>query len=268
MATAPSRATGSLTIGFGLVAVPVQVFSGTQERGIKRSRFSPAGNPIKLRNVDGGTGEEVAYEDLVSKLQVSDGTWVELSDEEIQEAASEVGGSAEVLAFLPSSLLCTYEQIGLCQVRPAPAGNRKPPSPAVVKAYCLLMDAMESSKTFALTSYTLRGKSHVGAITPDGFLRQIAFSDEIREALPMPSVKITADERKVAAQLISALQATEAPELVDHGAERVKAYAESKVGKKVSPKKATVAEPIDMLAALQRSVKASAKKHRQLEKVS
>lgn len=258
MAQAPSRATGSMTIAFGLIAVPVQVFAGVEETGIKRSRFSPAGNPIKLRNVDAETGEEIAYADLVSKIQ-TDAGWVELSDDEITHASNGSAGS-EVVAFLPATLLGTYHVEGISQVRPA-HGPDKRPCAAYEKAFALLMDAMASTKTFALIRYCSRGKSHAAALTSDGFLHQLTWDGAVREARPMPEVEFTADERKLAAQIVKHQRTDERVMLVDEAAEKVRAYAESKAAGETT-EEAPLTPPTDLVAILQASLQAGTAKTR------
>lgn len=258
-AAAPSRASGTLTIGFGLVSVPVSVFSGIEDSGVKRQRYSKAGNPVGMQNFDKETGEVVEYGDLQMRYAADDGTLIELTDEEIAYAVGAENGRAEVVGFVPLTQLLRYQQESLMQVRPAAGANKKP-SPAFQKAFMLLMTGMEKRKVFALVSYCLRGKPRVGALTPDGFLRQLAFDDEVREAIAMPSVALTKAETEMATKLIDTMLLPEAPVMDDEASSRIREYAETKAksGQGVSiPEKKAIDEGEDLMKALEASIAAA-----------
>lgn len=145
------------------------------------------------------------------------------------------------------------------QVRPAAGANKKP-SPAFQKAYMLLMGAMERRGVFALVSYCLRGKPRVAALTSDGFLRQLAYDDEVRESLPMPTVDLSDAELAMAEKLVKSMSVKKAPAVVDEGSERVRVYAETKAATGAAPEvasKAGLDAGEDLMKALEASLAAA-----------
>lgn len=260
LAPKPTRASGSMTISFGVVSLPVQYFSATEDSGVKRNRFSPAGNPIKMQNVDSVTGEPVEFGDLKNMYTAADGTKVELTDEEMAAAASLDGsGTAKVLGVLPMSRLGDYQQSALLQVRPQ-GGKDKKPSPANQKAFTLLSDALREEDSFALLQYTSRGKTRAAAFTGDGYLRVLAYDDEVRQPLDMPESSGTDAELSMARELIKAMKTEDRIDLRDTASESIREYAEAKAkGQMPEIKKADVQAGDDLMAALEASLKAVAR---------
>lgn len=260
LAPKPTRASGSMTISFGVVSLPVQYFSATEDGGVKRNRFSPAGNPIKMQNVDSVTGDVVEYGDLKNMYTTEDGTRVELSDEEMAAAASLDGsGTAKVLGVLPMSRLGEYQQSALLQVRPQ-GGKDKKPSPANQKAFTLLSDALRQEDSFALLQYTSRGKTRAAALTGDGYLRVLAYDDEVRQPLDMPESSGSDAELNMARELIRTMRTDERIDLRDTASQSIRDYAEAKAkGEMPEIKKADVQAGDDLMAALEASLKAVAK---------
>lgn len=261
-ATAPSRSSGSLTISVGLVNVPVSVYSGTEDTGVKRSRYSPAGNPVGMKNFDKVTGEDVEYGDLVMRYATPDGKLVELSDDEVAAASGASNGAAEVIAVLKRSFLDEYAQESLLQIRPQNGGKAKQ-SPVAVKAYALLMAALTKMDAFLLVRYSLRGKVRIGAVTGDGYLRVLYFDDEIRQTLAKPDPAtsgVTEQELDLATQLLEVYEVDDAPQVEDESSAKVRAYAEAKAeGGDVIEMESTPAPVSDLMAALTASVEAAKK---------
>lgn len=256
-AKSPSRASGSLTISFGLVSVPVQVFGGIEDSGIKRNRFNKStGNPVGMQNFDKETGEILGYDALELRYTTDDGSIVELTDDEIAAAANASNGFAEVVAFVKNENLSRYHQEGVSQLRPE--NGKKGKNTPAQKAFVLLTKAMEDRDVFALVRYCLRGKPRIGAFTSDGYLRTLAFADEVREALPLPEATVTDQELAMAGSLVDVLMDEEGPELEDEASAKIRAYANTKAaGGDVSIEEHEVGETVDLMAALTASVQAA-----------
>lgn len=252
-ADAPTRSSGKLVVGFGLVQIPLSVYTATEDRGVHRSRFSQAGNPIGLKNYDKETGEEVQFADIVTKYIKGDGTAVVLTDDEIAEAAGNANGVADIVAVLSTDLLWNYEQVDLFQVRPS-----KKDGPTIGKAFRLLMDALALEDKFVLLKFTMRGKTRIAALTPDGNLRVLSYQDELRALLPMPEATPTAQELELAKTLLEAFTTDIAPQISNDTAARVRAYAEAKAEGDAPAVKKTEAAPVsDLMAALTASIEAA-----------
>lgn len=258
-APAPGRSTGTLTLSVGLVNIPVAVYGGTQETGVKRSRFSAAGNPVGMRNYDKETGELVPFEELSLRYETDEGVLVELSDEEIAAAVDATNGVAEVVAVVDEEQARReYVTESLLQIRPS-NGSAKKKNPVAQKAFALLMGALEKDHLALVVRYCLRGKPRVGVVTSDGFLRVVYFDDEIREAAPMPTVEsagVTEDELELAGALLKAYYVEEAPAIEDEASAKIRAYAETKAAAgevPEAPEKQAV--PVtDLMAALSASL--------------
>jgi len=263
---APSRKTNSFTISWGLVSIPVGMYSGTEDFGIKRNRFTAEGHEVGMKNYDKETGADVEYGDIVMRYRLEDGTTVELSNEEIEAVVQPIKGVATVEAFVPLAHLVagTYVPDSLAQVRPADRknGTKTVADPAAQKAFTLFMRAMQEEGVFALVDVVLSGKPRKAAILPDGRMFTLKFDQEIRLDRPMPAVDVTDAELQMGRQLISVLRTEEPPALADESTEKVHAYAVAKAAagdafEAPKPEEAPVASD-DLMAALQASLATTA----------
>lgn len=247
---APGRATGSLTIAFGLISVPVAVFAGVEGEAakIKRNMRVDDGHAVKFLTADGETGEIVSRADTYMVYTTDDGTEVPLSDNEIAAALGSEHGEAEIVGFYPIDQIGRYENSNLMQVRPKnPKGKAKP----FDKPFALLIYAMKETSTFALLRFTLRGVPSYGTLTSDGFLRTVRWDEEIRDALPLPEADLSEAEVGLAVQLIQTLAGTEAPVLGNDAVEKVREYAKTKASGVVKPAtEAAKPESLDNLLGL------------------
>ena len=76
------------TIAFGLVTVPIKVYSATESKTVHfREVHAKDGSPVEHRRICPNEGREVGYDDIVKGYEVSNGKWVELTDDEIAAAA-------------------------------------------------------------------------------------------------------------------------------------------------------------------------------------
>lgn len=247
-APAPSRSCGSLTLGFGLLSIPVKVYAGTEDRGIKRSEFckvaveSAAVDGIKtitesyekvgrlMYYTDPTTSDPVviAYSDIVKRYEAPDGTLIELSDAEIAAAVGRLNGEAQILSFQPLAFLNdgTYLIESLYQVRPAKRGSS--PDPVAQRAFSLLMQSMERVGRFGLVQYVMNGKIRYAALTSDGVMLGLRYTGEIRQDLPLAQVEVTEPELAAAAFLIDSITTNEPTALVDVATDKVNEYAAKK----------------------------------------
>lgn len=250
-----------LTVAFGMVTVPVKVFSAIEDSGIKRNRYTKDGHPVGMKPYDKETGVDVEFSEIVTKYACEDGTLVELTDDEI--AAAAVGasnGMATVVAMCPVECLAQYHAESLLQVRPD-QGKAKKSNPIFDKTFALLMEAMKAESTFALVEFAMRGKPRYGALTSDGYLRVLAYEDEVREPRPMPQAQISAAELDMARKLVDTMKQDGYVAVADEASAKVREYAETKAKAGVVPaaEEITTPETVDLMAALSASVDAAHK---------
>lgn len=254
----PSRSSGSLTIGFGLVSVPVKVFAGTDEQNVSRAQFSESGGKIRYDKYDEETGERNPT--IIKKATATDGTLVVLTDEEIDAAVGKSDGTCEVVGFLPAEVAAAqYVVKDVMQVRPA-AGSNKKRVPAFEKAFALLTGAMEASGKVALVEWSLRGKPRYGALTPEGDMLVYYWDDEVRTsaAMPEPTPESTPTEAEMAmaVTLLESMSLEEAPVLTNESVAKVQKYVDAKAaGQPVEEEsESTPAGATDLMAALSASL--------------
>jgi DNA end-binding protein Ku len=250
------------TISFGLLNVPVKLYSAVARRNIALREIRESDSArIKHRRVAEGTDEEVPYENIVKAYELSPGQYVALSKEEMEALAPEKTRAIDVLDFVD------IEEID-------PMYFNSPyylgPAESAEKAYSLLAAAMEASGKAAITRFVFRNKEHLAALRAgDGTLTltTMRFADEVvppsdlDDAIPDKKPKVAKKEREMAEQLIDSLSTKFDPTAYrDEYREQLLALIEQKAeGKEiVAPEaeapKATKAP--DLMAALEESIAA------------
>jgi len=257
-----ARAIWSGTISFGLLNVPVRLYSAVARRNIALREIRESDSSrIKHKRVAEGTDEEVPYENIVKAYELTPGQYVPLSKDEMSALAPEKTRAIDVQDFVD------IEEIDPMYFdSPYYLG----PDKSAEKAYSLLAAAMESSGKAAISRFVFRNKEHLAAIrASDGVLTltTMRFHDEVvppsdlDDALPDKKPKVAKREQEMAEQLIDSLSTEFEPGAYkDEYREQLLALIERKAeGKEiVAPEaeapKATKAP--DLMAALEESIAA------------
>jgi len=255
------RSIWSGAISFGLVNVPVKVYSAVSPKTVRFHQLnSKTGGRISQRRVDPESGDEVAYEDLVKGYELTKGRYVIVKPEELDAIAPEKTRSIDIEDFVE------LEQID-------PVYYDHPywlaPDKGAGKAYGLLLAAMRESGKVAIARVVLRNKEHLVAIRPTGdalMMETMVFHDEvipagdIDELDAAKDVKTTAKEVKMAEQLIESLATDFEPERYeDEYREKVLELIERKAAGEeiaVAPEAKAPAKVPDLMAALEASLAA------------
>jgi DNA end-binding protein Ku len=255
------RAIWNGTISFGLVSVPVKLFSATQDKSIHFHEFEAGtGERIRHKRVAQDSGDEVAYDDIVKGYEVRKGDYVMVTPEELEAVEPGRSRSIEIEDFVdldeidPIYFQTTYYL--------APANDE------ASKPFALLRSAMEDANRVGIARFVMRSKQYLAAVraTEDLLLLEtMYFADEVRDIADLDSVGATVSasrvgkrEKAAAAQLIDSLSSAWEPERYqDTYRERVldlvkaKAKGEDIVTEKEEPQ----ADVIDLMAALEASVR-------------
>ena len=255
--------TGSLS--FGLVNVPVALFSATEQRSIRFHQFQ-AGTTDRVRNrrVNERTGDEVAYEDIVKGYDLGGGEYVLLSPEEIAAVAPGRTKTIDVSGF-----------VDLAEIDPVyfdRAYYVAPPARASLgadRAYALLREAMRRANKVALATFVLRERQYLVSIRPRAdtlVLETLLYADEVRDpvreidTLPVDA-QWSPQELDTALLLIDSMTTDWDPERYhDTYRERLEALIEQKRAGKVvpaAPQAPEGAPVIDLLQALEASLRAT-----------
>src|SRR3954454_3725342 len=257
-----ARAIWSGTISFGLLNVPVRLFSAVARRNIALREIRDSDNSrIKHKRVAEGTDEEVPYENIIKAYELTPGQYVPLSKDEMSALAPEKTRAIDVQDFVDIEEIDPMYFDSPYYLGPAEGAE---------KAYSLLAAAMESSGKAAISRFVFRNKEHLAAIrASEGVLTltTMLFHDEVvppsdlDDALPDKKPKVAKREQQMAEQLIDSLSTEFNPgDYKDEYREQLLTLIEQKAeGKEiVAPEaeapKATKAP--DLMAALEESIAA------------
>jgi DNA end-binding protein Ku len=167
--------TGSLS--FGLVNVPVGLFSATQEHEVRFHQFEK-GTSARIRNkrVNEETGDEVDYGQVVKGAEVGDGEYVMLTAEELESVEPGKSRTIDISDFVEAAEIDPIHYQKSYYLAPTDDGAKK--------AYALLVGAMDKAERSGIASFVMRGKQYLAAIRPkDGVLvlETMYFADEVRD---------------------------------------------------------------------------------------
>src|SRR6266571_358767 len=247
--------TGSLA--FGLVNVPVRLYSATEDKTVHFHQFQAGtSDRIRYKRVNERTGDEVSMADIVRGHEISKGDYVLITDEELEAVEPGRSRTVEITDFVdlgeidPIYFQKTYYL--------APQGE------GAERAYGLLRQAMEATGKVGVATFVMRGKQYLVAIRPQRdvlMLETMFFADEVRD--PHEEIdKLPAGhtfrgrELQIAEQLIGSMATPWKPENYrDTYRERVEELVESKrhgeeiVTEGAPPQETNV---VDLMEALRR----------------
>ncbi|HKH61393.1 MAG TPA: Ku protein [Flavitalea sp.] len=195
------RSIWSGAIGFGLVNIPVKLFSAVQQSDLDLDMLDKKDHAnIRFKRVNEKTGKEVAWENIVRGYNL-DGQYVILSDEDFKKASPEKTKIIEIAEFVDEDKVDSMYFETPYYLEPQKAG---------VKAYGLLRDALKKSGKTGLASFVLRTKESLALIKPIDkilILQKIRYEQEIRkpEGLEIPDAESKPAELKMAIALIDQL---------------------------------------------------------------
>jgi DNA end-binding protein Ku len=253
------------TISFGLVTIPIKVYSATEEKDITFRQVHEAdGGRIRYRRVCEVDGEEVPYSDIGKGYELPDGRMVILSNDDFASLPLPTAKSIEVLEFVP------LEQVDPLYFAKAYYLSADGPG---AKPYVLLRDALTKTGQCALVKVAIRTKETLALLRErEGslVLQTMLWPDEVRDAefaRPDDSVDVKAQEVQMAESYIATLQAEFDPSRYHSDyREALESLVEAKIEGLPMPEpeddEGETAEVVDLVAALRASVDA-AKKRRQ-----
>jgi DNA end-binding protein Ku len=201
-----ARAIWSGTISFGLLNVPVKLYSAVARRGISLREIRESdGARIRHRRVAEGTDEEVPYGEIVKAFEITPDRYVPLSKDEIGALAAEKTRAIEVQDF-----------VDLDQIDPIyfDSPYYLGPAEGAEKAYSLLAEAMQESGKVAIARFVFRNKEHLAALRPGGgvltlttmrFADEVVAPSELEDVLPQGKQKVAKKEVEMAERLIESL---------------------------------------------------------------
>jgi len=250
-------------VSFGLVNVPVKVYSATEDHDLHARQVDKKdGVRIRYKKVRDDNGEEVEFSDIAKAYESEDGEMVILTKEDLASLPVEQSHEIEVTEFVPADQVDPVAFDNAYFLEPASRSNR---------AYVLMREALQQTDRLAICTFTLRNRTRLCALRVYKdvlMLQTLLWPDEIRPAILEgldKEAKVRPQEVKMAASLIETMAADFEPEKYeDDYQNQLKELIEAKAAggeaftveeKDTSGDDDGDDEVADLLAALRASVK-------------
>src|SRR5690242_1948745 len=256
-----ARAIWSGAISFGLVNVPVKLFSATSPKSVRFHQISSkTGARIRQKRVDPTTDQEVPYEEIVKGYEITPDRYVLITSEELDALDAKATKTIDIEEFVDLPEIDPIYYDHSYYLAPTAGG---------AKAYRLLLDAMGESEKVGIGRVVIRSKQQLCALRPTGevlTLTTMLWGDEVLPPDRMDELESVAEaeasprELKMAEQLIESLSAHFEPDKFhDEYRERVLDLIERKAAGEeiaVQPQAEEPAAAPDLMAALEASLAA------------
>jgi DNA end-binding protein Ku len=256
------RSIWSGAISFGLVNVPVKLYSAVSKKTVRFHQLhGETGTRIQQRRVDPSTGEEVSYEDIVKGYEIGKDRYVVVTPDELESLDPEKTRTIEIEDFVEEAGIDPLYYDHPYYLAPATGAE---------KAYRLLLEAMAQAGKVAIARVVIRNKEQLVAIRPSGdalTMSTMNFADEVVPADAIDEIgaadngdkaKATKRELDMAEQLIDSLTSDFEPDKYhDTYRERVLDLIERKAAGEeiaVAPEAPEPAAVPDLMAALEASL--------------
>lgn len=251
------------TISFGLVAIPVSLYTATEAHDVSfRQVHAADGGRIRYKRVCELDGKEVPYSDIAKGYELPGGEMVVLTDEDLGNLPLVSSKEIDVLEFVPAGQIdpILYNKAYYAE-----------PDKSAVKPYVLMRDTLADSERVAVVKVTLRSREALGVLRTAGdvlVVHTLLWPEEVRDAgalAPQTEVTVRPQELAMASSYIDSLAADFDP---SQYADEYRAAVEELVSAKTAGRELTVVEPsgdgggevIDLVEALRASVQAAKEK--------
>lgn len=255
-----ARSIGSGTISFGLVAIPVKLYSTVDTtKSVRFNYLSKDGSRLKQQYISSSTGEVVDRADRVQGYEFAKGQYVLFSEEEIKAMHVESTNAIDIAEFIP---LEDVERLYIEKV------YYLGPDKGAARSYHLLRAALEKTGRAALANYAARGKSYLVLVRPfaEGdnvglIMEQLKHEDELRpfSEVTLDPCEINEDELELALTIID--QRVNEHFEPSHYEDQVRSKMMERIQQKIDgqeitlpPEEAPESKIVDLMEALKASV--------------
>ncbi len=260
----PARSTGSTTISFGLVSIPVKLYTATHSQSVSFNMLhKECHSRVKQQLFCPVHDQVIERDDTVKGYEIAKGQYVIFGNEELRSLEAERTNTIDIVQFVPEETVDFIQIEKTHYLGPDKGGH---------KAYTLLGHTMREAEVVAIGRYNARGKSYVVMIRPyeKGLvLHQLYYADEVHAFSEVDlgaDVRIHDNERDLALKLVEQLRidAFDASVFRDETSDRIKQVAEQKAqGMQIeSAPEQPAAQIIDLFEALKKSLEPDTKKER------
>jgi DNA end-binding protein Ku len=256
-----ARAIWSGAISFGLVNVPIKMYTATSPKTVRFNQLSSkTGARIRQKRVDPTTDEEVPFEEIVKGYEITPDRYVVITNEELDALDPRATKTIDIEEFADLAEIDPIYYDHNYYLAPTAGG---------AKAYRLLLDAMRESGKVGIGKVVIRSKQQLCALRPTGDVLtlttmlwgdEVLSPDRLDEIGEIEEAQATDRELKMAEQLIASLSSEFVPEkFKDEYREQVLALIERKAAGEeiaVQPQAEEPATAPDLMAALEASLAA------------
>lgn len=163
------------SVGFGLVNIPVKLYSASEERRLSLDMLDKSDlSRIRYKRVNETTGKEVAYGDIVKGYMMDD-QYIVITDEDFEKASAKKSKVIEITEFVDEDKIANILYKKPYYLEPEKGGAR---------SYALLRDALKKTKKVGISTFVMRQKESLAIVSAFDnvlILHVIRFSNEIRE---------------------------------------------------------------------------------------
>ncbi|MDH3206093.1 MAG: Ku protein [Gemmatimonadota bacterium] len=254
-----ARAIGTSTIAFGLVSLPVKIYStGESSRKVSFNMiWKERGVRVRQQYIDPADGAVVPKEEIVKGYEFAKDQYVLFTPEELEVVEAPKSDEIEIVSFVPADSVGRLYFNKAYYLGPDKGGAR---------AYRLLGAALRQTDRVAIAKHATRGKQYIVMIRPhdEGLLmEQLYYADEIRsfEEVPLEEGEVNDAELALAIQLVdqAASEAFDPAQFQDEVRARTLELIEQKIqGQEITaaPVEESKTKIIDLMAALKASIEA------------
>jgi DNA end-binding protein Ku len=253
-----ARSIASLSLSFGLVSIPVKLYSATEsESSIKFNLLAPDGSRLEQQYVSKSTGKKIERAEMQKGYEFEKERFVVFSKEELKALEESPSHIVEILAFVPDNAVDPIFYDKAYFIAPDKRGG---------KPYSLLQEAMLKSHRCALASWNTKGKTHMVQVRPteDGLVfQQLLWGNAVRSQkdLNIEHVSVSDAELQLALKIIEQGEADsyDPSQYENEEQKRVLAAIDAKIAGKqiVTPAEETEeagGQVIDLMEALRASL--------------
>lgn len=254
-----ARAIWTGSVSFGLVNVPVGLYSATEDHDVHFRQFEGGtSSRIRYKRVNEDTGDEVDYGDIVKGAEVGDGEYVIIAPEKLEAVEPGKSRTIDISDFVDAAEIDPIQYQKSYYLAPQDETGEK--------AYALLLRAMEEADRIGIATFVMRSKQYLAAIRPHGevlVLETMFFADEVRdpaqeiEQLPAKP-QLRKKDVDMAVDLIESMTSPWDPENYrDTYTERVEQLVEAKKNNEeviTETQEEPTGKVVDLMEALQASL--------------
>ncbi|GAA3832420.1 Ku protein [Streptomyces coacervatus] len=246
-------------ISFGLVSIPIKLVNATESHSISfRQIHLEDGGRVRYRKVCELDDKEVSGSEIGKGYEDADGTIIPITDEDLAHLPLPTAKTIEIVAFVPADSIDPLQMDASYYLAAGGAPAAKP--------YVLLREALKRSNKVAIAKYALRGRERLGMlrVVEDAIaMHGLLWPDEVRApegVAPDTKVNVNDKELDLADALMDTLGEIALDELHDEYREALEEVVAAKAAGETppeAPEPATGGKILDLMAALEKSVKAA-----------